>query len=262
MKKSLIVTGICCLTALSGCGADEEQGAGIYKQSGNTINVNDTQAGIYHYSDDANSEDRFEDFGYVRHQKSPVPGDQTVYTMPRLDRELVADMISKMTVQQIPHVNEVATLVTDEEVLMVYDTDSDDRFETADQVKKTALSVIPRWYHVYVSDNPILIKDIERFSTLDSTSRNVDQIITSTIERMLESPQGRKISDGENANGEMSGGVNNEYERKMNDVPDFLQNPSTKSTTPSSDINNVETEGQNDEGEMETRGRTKTGNDK
>ncbi|MBD8070449.1 YhcN/YlaJ family sporulation lipoprotein [Bacillus sp. PS06] len=250
MKKSILTAGVCCLIALTGC--NTEDNADLYHESGHTVNRTDRSELLNENVTDDNKH-----FGYVRHQKSPIPGDSTVYNMPTIDREVVADMISKMSTELVPHVNEAATLVTDEEVLIVYDTDSDNRFETADQVKKTALSVVPRFYHVYVSDNPRLIKDIERFGVLDATSRNVDQIITTTIERMLESPQGRKISDGENANGEMSGGVNNQFERKMNDLPENLQNPNTKSSNPQSDVTDIESS-DIEEGKTETRGRTRT----
>lgn len=86
-------------------------------------------------------------------------------------------------------------------MFVVYKTDSTNRFETADQVKKTAISVVPRYYHVYVSDNPRMFQDIERFGRLDANSRNIDQILQQTIKEMLKSPQGRKVSSGENENG-------------------------------------------------------------
>lgn len=226
MIKRLAFVTICSVSFLSACNNVNE--AEVYEESGKTINVSDRNE-IYNDDGIRNKDGKMENFGFVRHQKSPVPNRSTVYNMPKLDREVVADMISKMATQ-IDDVNEAATLVTDEEVLIVYDTNSNDRFEKADQVKKTALSVVPRYYHVYVSDNPRLMQDIERFGLLDSTSRNVDQIITSTIQEMKKSPQGRNISNGENANGEMEGGVNNEYERRMNDLPDNLQNPSTRDT--------------------------------
>lgn len=61
------------------------------------------------------------------------------------------------------------TLVTDEEVLVVYDTNAKDRTETADQVKRTAMSVVPRYYHVYVSDDyQTLAQDVENFATVKS----------------------------------------------------------------------------------------------
>ncbi|MCA1031619.1 YhcN/YlaJ family sporulation lipoprotein [Bacillus timonensis] len=216
--------------------------AELYEESGHTINVADRND---LYSDgDLTNDDSMSNFGYVRHQKSPIPGDANIYaSIPKLNREKVADVISKMATQ-LPNVEDVGTLVTDEEVLIVYSTDSKNRFETADQVKKTALSVVPRYYHVYVSDNPILMRDIERFGVLDADSRNVDQIITSTIQRMLDSPQGRKISDGENENGEMDGGMNNEYERKMNNnntLPENYKNPNTNVYDNGEETKNIET---------------------
>ncbi|MEH7225852.1 YhcN/YlaJ family sporulation lipoprotein [Bacillus sp. JJ1566] len=225
MKKYTIISGLIALTALTGCGAANDN-AGVYHESGNTINRID-QNELYNAKGVKNDGKEMTNFGYVRHQKNPVPGKANVYTnMPAMNREKVADLISKICTT-IPNVNDVGTLVTDEEVLVAYQTDSKDRNLTADQVKRAALSVVPRFFHVYVSDDPNMIKQIERFGTLDSDSRNVDQIMTSTIQQMIKSPQGYKVSDGENENGEMEGGLNPEYERKARENQDFLKNPNT-----------------------------------
>jgi hypothetical protein len=84
-------------------------------------------------------------------------------------------------------------------------------------VKKTALSVVPRYYHVYVADNPQLMKDIERFGRLDSNARNIDQLLDATIQQMLKYPQGKKLNDGENENGEMINETNDELDRDFRD---------------------------------------------
>jgi hypothetical protein len=226
MKKYTIITGLCILTALSGCGTSDDNEAGVFHNSGNTINRAD-QNELYNEQGIRNKGKEMTNFGYVRHQKSPIPGDANVYnTMPAMNREKVADLISKICTT-IPHVKDVGTLVTDEEVLIAYETDAKDRMLTADQVKRSALSVVPRYYHVYVSDDPSMIEQIERFGTLDSDSRNVDQIITSTIQQMIKSPQGYKLSEGENENGEIQGGLNPEYERRARENQDFLKNPSS-----------------------------------
>ncbi|MFT4412943.1 YhcN/YlaJ family sporulation lipoprotein [Fredinandcohnia humi] len=225
MKKYTILTGLCALTVLSACNADEEKGAGVFHENGNTIYRVD-QNELYNENGVKNKGEEMTNFGYVRHQKSPVPGDANVYnTLPTLDREAVADLISKICTQ-IPNINDVGTLVTDEEVLIAYDTDAEDRVLAADQVKRSALSVVPRYFHVYVSDDPEMMDQIERFGRLDSNARNVDQIITSTIQQMVKSPQGYKVSNGENENGEMDGGLNPEYERRARQNQDFLKNPS------------------------------------
>ncbi len=224
LKKYKIISGLIALTALTGCGTSDDN-AGVNHESGNSIYRID-QNELYNAKGVKNDGKEMTNFGYVRHQKNPVPGGANVYSnLPTMDREKVADLISKICTT-IPNVKDVGTLVTDEEVLVAYDTDSEDRMLTADQVKRSAMSVVPRYFHVYVSDNPDMMNQIERFGRLDSDSRNVDQIITSTIQQMIKSPQGYKVSDGENENGEMEGGLNPEYERRARENQDFLKNPS------------------------------------
>lgn len=200
LRKTWILTGMSAIALLSGC-AELNESTSLYEKSGTTINVR-SRNDLYNEHGVRNGTDsRLTNFGYVRHQKSPIPGDTTQYaTIPVLNRENVADLISKLCTQ-LPNVYDVGTLVTDDTVFVVYKTDSTNRFETADQVKKTAISVVPRYYHVYVSDNPRMFQDIERFGHLDANSRNVDHVLQQTIKDMLKSPQGRKVSSGENENG-------------------------------------------------------------
>ncbi|MGZ0086963.1 YhcN/YlaJ family sporulation lipoprotein [Caldibacillus thermoamylovorans] len=203
---------------LSGCAQTaQDDNTKVYKRSGNTINVTDRNE-LYNENGVPNGDDTpMNNFGYVRHQKSPIAGDANGYNdMPSFNREKAADLISKLCTQ-LPGVKDVATLVTDEEVLVVYDADTNNRQLTADQVKKTALSVVPRYYHVYIADNPQLMKDIERFGRLDSNTRNIDQILDATIQRMLKYPQGAKLSDGENENGEMINEMNDRLDRDFRD---------------------------------------------
>lgn len=200
LRNTWLWTGISTIVLLSGC-AQMNESTSLYEKSGTTINVR-SRNDLYNEHGVKNGMDsRLTNFGYVRHQKSPIPGDTTQYaTIPVLNRENVADLISKLCTQ-LPNVYDVGTLVTDDTVFVVYKTDSTNRFETADQVKKTAISVVPRYYHVYVSDNPRMFQDIERFGRLDANSQNVDQVLQQTINEMLKSPQGKKISSGENENG-------------------------------------------------------------
>lgn len=140
-----------------------------------------------------------EQFGYVRYQREQFDGDQQ--KTPVMNREETAHMISSLTVQ-LPHIQDAATLVTDREALVVYKTDSKNRELTADQVKKTAASVIPRYYHVYISDNPNHMQSVENYSNLGSGSRDIREIMSGTIQEMKTSPQGSPVSENENANGE------------------------------------------------------------
>lgn len=161
----------------------------IYEESGNTINVNDQRADIYNRHN--GSQNKSEDFGYVRHQKSPIGGENMSNDhYATIDREKTADTISKYCTG-IPNVDDISTLVTDREVIIVYATDSQDRNYTADQVKKMAMSVVPSWYNIYVSDNTALRRNVENFATLDADSRNAHYGIDQLIKDIQKSPQGK-----------------------------------------------------------------------
>lgn len=216
MIKIKLAISVVCLSLLNACQYGAEEDTSFLHESGNTINVQD-RTDLYNEEGLPNGNNgNTANFGYVRHQKSGIPMDVTFSPTPGLNREQTANTISSLIVQ-LPNVNDVATLVTDEEVLVAYETDSNNRFETADQVKKTALSAVPRYYHVYVSDKTNMIQQIEAFSPLDSTSRDIDEILSKTIREMLQSPQGRSLNKGENANGEGYGEINEEIDDDMKD---------------------------------------------
>jgi hypothetical protein len=198
VNKLSCFTGLFLTAALAGCAADDTRG--LYEKSGNTLNVNNNRTELYNESSRNGIRNVSKDYGYVRHQKSPVMNENNNY-YASLNREQVANIISHLSTN-LPNVNDVATLVTDQEVLIAYKTDTKNRNATADQVKKTAMSVVPRYYHVYVSDNSHLIRDVESLSHLDSTNRNARSVVNSVINLMKKSPQGSPMSNSENANGE------------------------------------------------------------
>lgn len=208
MNKMFMSIGICGIFALTGCGANQMANRDIYEESGHTINVNDQRADIYNVSNKNTSSD----FGYVRHQKNPMNGHRNSVHYAAIDREKVADSISKLS-SDLPNVNDVATLVTDEEVLVAYQTDSKDRNLTADQVKRTAISLVPRYFHVYVSDDVNLIKNVESYANMSSNSKNADSLVDQLIMKMLKSPQGTHVSEDENENGVMKDEMNGKADR-------------------------------------------------
>ncbi|OEH93968.1 YhcN/YlaJ family sporulation lipoprotein [Bacillus solimangrovi] len=213
MNKSLMTVGLLGTLFLSGCQAGNEVNEGAYGNN-NTMNMSNYNEG--YNTQMGNADSTATQYGFVRYQKKMASDNRIDNNdLPILNREQVASMISKMATQ-IPNVNDVATLVTDEEVLIAYQTDSQDRNETADQVKKTALSVVPRYYHVYVSDDVKKLDEIERYSGMNVYTDNVEYNIDDMIKQMLKSPQGKKMSTGENENGEMQGEVNEGLDEDMN----------------------------------------------
>jgi len=200
LKKLVIILGLCTMTALTGCTKDMGN-RDVYEESGNTINVNNKRHDLYNEGASRGVRNVSNNYGFVRHQKSPLMNDNTANDhFTALNREQVANIISKYSTE-IPNVNDVATLVTDQEVLIAYDTDSKDRNLTADQVKKTAMSVVPRYYHVFVTDNKVLMRDVENLANLDSTSRNARNLVNGLIKQMKKSPQGQRMNASEDENG-------------------------------------------------------------
>lgn len=200
MKKWSMMIVFCLLLTAAGCSRDMAN-RDVYKESGDTINVNNKREELYNEGGSQGVRNVSDDYGFVRHQKSPIKGDRGgMQHYAAIDREQVANIISQLSTD-IPNVNDVATLVTDQEVLVSYDTDSKDRNNTADQVKRTAMSVVPRYYHVYVSDNTKLMRDVENLANLDSTSHNARNLVNGLITQMKKSPQGNRMSDSEDENG-------------------------------------------------------------
>src|SRR5699024_2855879 len=122
-------------------------------------------------------------FGFVRHQQNMTTNKEArkgEVTKPNLEQ--MADTISRLTVR-LPKVYDASVLVTRQEVLIGYKTDTKKRNESADQVKKTAMSVVPRYYHIYVTDSPNIIPDIQRFQNLPPT-KNIDSMLQSTMKEM------------------------------------------------------------------------------
>jgi ribosomal protein S17E len=200
LKKLILIIGFCTLLSVIGCSKNSAN-RDVYEESGNTVNVNNKRSDLYNEGGSRSIRNVNNNYGFVRHQKSPVMGDNTAnnhYTA--LNREQLANIISKYCTN-IPNVNDVATLVTDQEVLIAYHTDAKNRNLAADQVKRTAMSVVPRYYHVYVTDNKALMRDVQSLANLDSTSRNARNSVNHLITQMKKSPQGTRMNASEDENG-------------------------------------------------------------
>jgi len=146
------------------------------------------------------------DFGFATQTSNPEDNQGENHGKEyKLDRQVTAEAISRFAAS-IQGVENASTVVTGQEVLISYEVapDSDiDRNEMADQVKRSALSVVPRWFHVYVTDDPSLRINVERLAQTNLTHADMKTSIAATIDLMRESsPQGYPVDDGENPNGE------------------------------------------------------------
>ncbi|MEQ6390216.1 YhcN/YlaJ family sporulation lipoprotein [Bacillaceae bacterium S4-13-58] len=153
------------------------------------------------------SQDRF---GYVRYDVTQIDREDQNFEMV-IDREKAADMITRMLLT-LDGYNEVATLVTDEEVLIAYEPNGDGNLDREKQLlntKRTAYSVVPGWYEVYVTDRDNAYQDLSRLSSTSTRSNNYENVIEETIRRMITTtPQG-----------EEGNGLNREMEQRYNTSP-------------------------------------------
>ncbi|MDY0393183.1 YhcN/YlaJ family sporulation lipoprotein [Virgibacillus halophilus] len=128
--------------------------------------------------------------GYVSYKEDQLqdhPGKQQVVT---IDRNKMADMISR-TILKTEGFNQVATLVTDKHVLVAYKKKDDiDSHQAATTAKQTAMSVMPRYFDVYVSENPAMIADLQSLHNSTTRNKNYDNTVARIIANMKQSPQG------------------------------------------------------------------------
>ncbi|TGB02200.1 YhcN/YlaJ family sporulation lipoprotein [Halobacillus salinus] len=129
--------------------------------------------------------------GYVRYKKDQLDQDVEKKRNIQINREQMSDMISRM-ILRYDGFEDVATLVTDYEVLVAYQkpTDMDPKL-AADMVQKTAYSMVPSFYRVYTSDKQSAFGDIQSVSTSTVYDEQYREVIDSIINKMKKAPQGK-----------------------------------------------------------------------
>lgn len=136
--------------------------------------------------------------GYVRYEKDQLNTEAERNRYVAIDRNKMADTLTRM-ILRYDGFQDVATLVTDEEVLVAYQKPDDlERDTAADIVKKTALSLMPRFYDVYVSDQDSAFKNIESLQNSSTRGQDYGNTLDSIIEEMKQTPQGEPTEEEQN----------------------------------------------------------------
>ncbi|ARK31935.1 YhcN/YlaJ family sporulation lipoprotein [Halalkalibacter krulwichiae] len=191
IKKSLLVAGLCGLMLSTGCQMPE-QGQSLQR----TANYDSHQPNAGHYPiNRATQTENYTHFGYQRYDREHVNNNGRQDVIPVVDRSLLADAVTRMVLTN-DVVSEAGTLVTDKYVLVAYDAQADNREFVADQVKRSALSIVPRYYEVYITDDTDHFDEIERFQNLSSEADGMTGALEQTIEEMKgNTPQGEYNED-------------------------------------------------------------------
>lgn len=128
--------------------------------------------------------------GYVHYTRTDLDTNPKPTPNLTIDRNAMANMITR-TIMQNPGFEEAATLVTDQEVLIAYQkTEEMDEEQAAKIAKTTAMSTMPRYFNIYVSDNNVLIKDIHSLHRSSTKNKSYDNTINRIIQEMKKSHQG------------------------------------------------------------------------
>ncbi|MGJ9457496.1 YhcN/YlaJ family sporulation lipoprotein [Oceanobacillus sp. CF4.6] len=178
--KSLIFIALAVTTILTGCNTTD-----------NTMTEQEQIADELDPSRNYEAPADDDQIGYVRYTKEQFEND-TVNDDKEItiDRNEMADMITRIILKNNGF-NEVATLVTDREVLIAYDRNENTaEEEAADIAKKTAMSIMPSYFDIYVSDNETLMQDIQSLHNSSTENRDYDNTINMIIEEMQKSSQG------------------------------------------------------------------------
>ncbi|WP_077327826.1 YhcN/YlaJ family sporulation lipoprotein [Virgibacillus siamensis] len=184
MTRMLLLSLLLISAALAGCANND-----------NPDNATDERDQITDELDPSNesapgNSEQDKKLGYVRYTKDQLNNDAERDHSVRIDRTKLANMITRIILRN-DGFEEVATLVTDKEVLIAYDkNDQLKEKEAAEIAKKTAVSAVPGYFHVYVSGDDTLIQDIHSLHNSNVQDDSYDNTLDIIIREMKKSPQG------------------------------------------------------------------------
>ncbi|MBM7570968.1 YhcN/YlaJ family sporulation lipoprotein [Aquibacillus albus] len=187
-EKNFMFAVLFIVILVSGCATNDQAGDALDR----TI---DGENEFDQFQEPERDDELSSKLGYVHYNKDELEMDNENNHYVAMDRNKMADMITRLIIRT-DNFEEVATLVTDEEVLIAYEKPENmDREEAATVAKKTALSTLPRFYHVYVSDQPTTFRDIQSLQNSNTANNNYENTLQSIIDDMKETPQGEEIDD-------------------------------------------------------------------
>lgn len=161
--KRLLLTTVAALSLLTACQTRNttevgEGGKALQQEEGGRVLLSNKSM-YRHGSDTSDMRYATTNMGYSRRQKNDS-ADRNRNQVAYIDRERLANIITDLEIK-MPDVTDAATMVTDDEVFVVYRANTTNPKLVQDQVRKTALSVVPRYYHVYTSTEQKLMTQME-----------------------------------------------------------------------------------------------------
>lgn len=192
--KKLLLTTVAVLSLLTACQARDtaevgEGGDALQQEEGGRVllsNKRNTNSMYRHDSDTSDMRYTTTNMGYSRRQKND-DADRNLNQVAYIDRETLANIITDLEIK-MPDVTDAATMVTDDEVFVVYRANTTDPKLVRDQVRRTALSVVPRYYHVYTSTEQKLMTQMEGLKSGKMNNTEFSQTIDMLKREMSTKP--------------------------------------------------------------------------
>jgi hypothetical protein len=131
-------------------------------------------------------------YGYDEHSaRDPEVIQQGYGAQSYIDRQVLADILSQIVVG-LQNVDHAAVIVTDDECIIGYQGVQDAQ-NLQDQVEKAGLSVTPRWFKVYATDDIQLVQSIRDSSSKKGNRHREDQL-EQHVQRIIQQLGGPKES--------------------------------------------------------------------
>lgn len=121
-------------------------------------------------------------YGFSYLDGTQVRNDANVATRVYVDRNALAHAVGSVTAS-VPGVNSSTVLVTDEEVFVGLQTNGQNNTQIKSQARLSALSVAPRYYKVYLTDNPQMVSEMSRVASQSTNTANQDQNVENLVRR-------------------------------------------------------------------------------
>lgn len=124
--------------------------------------------------------------GYARMDVNYVRTNRDALSQFHVDRDALAQVVGNVTCS-VPGVSTSTVLVTDEEIFVGVNLEGKHANSAKPKVRMNAMSVSPRWFKVYVTDNKDMIDEMTRIYTRSSNvnvasphdDRQIDNLIRS-----------------------------------------------------------------------------------
>jgi len=130
------------------------------------------------------NEELNEKLGYVSHTNENMER-SSPENINSINRNQLADILTHRILQN-DGFEEVATLITDREVFIVFrNNEAIDKERAAEIAERSALSTMPSYYVTYVSGNPALLDDIQKVNNA-GTIGDYDTVINHLKNNMRE----------------------------------------------------------------------------